>query len=189
MSAPKTLLHVCCGPCASACIERLRGDGREPVMFFSNANIAPREEYARRLESARALADAMGAEFVEDTGADHAEWLEKAARGFEDAPEGGERCRRCFEFSLSRAARFAASHGFGSFTTSLTVSPHKRSATVFEAGRAAGGDSFAEYDFKKRGGFLRSIELARQFGLYRQDYCGCEFSRRKGAGDGGPAHA
>lgn len=189
MAERRTLLHICCGPCASACVERLRDEGHEPLLFFSNANIAPREEYQRRLDSAKKLAAATGVELVEDTGASHSEWLEKVARGFEDAPEGGERCRRCFEFSLSRAAEFAAAHGCGSFTTSLTVSPHKRSATVFEAGRAAGGGLFAEYDFKKRNGFLRSIEMSRRLGLYRQDYCGCEFSRRAADVAGGGGHA
>ncbi|MBR3085429.1 MAG: epoxyqueuosine reductase QueH [Kiritimatiellae bacterium] len=175
--ASKILLHACCGPCASACIERLRAEGLEPVVFYSNANIAPDGEYRHRRDEARRLAGIMGAEFVEDTGASHAEWREKVARGFEDAPEGGERCRRCFEFNLARAAGQAARMGIG-FTTSLTVSPHKRSATVFEAGRAAGGGAFRPFDFKKRDGFRRSVTLAKEFGLYRQDYCGCEFSRR-----------
>lgn len=176
------LLHTCCGPCASACIERLRQEGREPAVFFSNANIAPDGEYEKRLDSARRLAAETGVEFIEDRGVSHDEWLEKVARGFESEPEGGERCRRCFEFNLSRAAAFAAGHSFREFTTSLTVSPHKRSATVFEAGRAAAesqpSTSFAPFDFKKGNGFLRSIALAKQFGLYRQTWCGCEFSRR-----------
>ena len=174
----KVLLHICCGPCASACVERLRGEGHDVTLFFSNANIAPKEEYARRLEAAGQLADAVGAPLVEDAGVTHDDWLEQVARGFEAAPEGGSRCRRCFAFNLARAARHAAENGFDAFTTSLTVSPHKRSATVFEAGREAGGDRFMEEDFKKRDGFRRSIELAKLYGLYRQDYCGCEFSRR-----------
>lgn len=157
------------------------------TLFFSNANIAPAEEYARRREAARRLADLTGIAFVEDTGASHAEWLETVAKGLENEPEGGARCRKCFEFSLRRAAAYAREHGFDTFTTSLTVSPHKRSQTVFEAGRAAGGDAFAEEDFKKRDGFKRSIALAAEYGLYRQSYCGCEFSRRAGGGrDGTP---
>ena len=178
------LLHTCCGPCASACVERLRQDDLEPTLFFSNANIAPREEYERRLAAARQLAEAVGVTLVEDADASHDEWLEKVAKGYEDAPEGGERCRRCFEFSLSRAAAYAAGHGISSFTTSLTVSPHKRSATVFAAGNAAaatrdGKTAFGLYDFKKRDGFRRSVALAKELGLYRQPYCGCEFSRRQ----------
>lgn len=147
-------------------------------MFFSNANIAPDAECDKRFEAAQTLAEATGTEIVRDTETTHAEWLEEVARGFEQEPEGGARCRRCFEFNLTRAAKFAHEHGFDQFTTSLTVSPHKRSTTVFEAGRAAGGDAFAEENFKKRDGFKRSLELSEQYGLYRQSYCGCEFSMR-----------
>ena len=178
----KILLHICCGPCASACVERLRGEGHDVTLFFSNANIAPKEEYARRLEAAGQLADAVGAPLVEDAGVTHDDWLEQVARGFEAAPEGGSRCRRCFAFNLARAAAYAEAHGFEKFTTSLTVSPHKRSETVFEAGREVGGGAFAEENFKKRDGFRRSLELSAQYGLYRQNYCGCEFSRRQPGG-------
>ncbi len=174
----KILLHACCGPCASACVERLREAGRDVTLFFSNANIAPEEEYLRRRDAARHLAEIVGIPFVEDTGVSHAEWLEKVAKGLEKEPEGGARCRKCFAFSLARAAAYAKEHGFESFTTSLTVSPHKRSETVFEAGREAGGASFAEENFKKRDGFKRSTVLAAEYGLYRQKYCGCEFSMR-----------
>jgi predicted adenine nucleotide alpha hydrolase (AANH) superfamily ATPase len=174
----KILLHICCGPCASACIERLRHEGFDVTLFFSNANIAPRDEYELRRDTARRLAEITEADFVEDTDASHQEWLENVAKGLEGEPEGGARCRRCFAFNMSRAAAYAKENGFEKFTTSLTVSPHKRSATVFEAGREAGGEAFAEIDFKKRDGFKRSVTLAAEYGLYRQSYCGCEFSLR-----------
>lgn len=174
----KVLLHICCGPCASACVERLRTLGHEVVLYFSNANIAPAGEYEKRLEAARQLASATGTELVEDRGASHGEWLDVVAKGFEDEPEGGARCRRCFAFNLARAAKYAAERGFDKVTTSLTVSPHKRSATVFEAGRTACGAAFLEENFKKRDGFRRSLELSAEYGLYRQAYCGCEFSLR-----------
>ena len=177
----KILLHICCGPCASACIERLREEGFDVTLFFSNANIAPQEEYEHRRETAKRLAELTDTPFVEDAGASHAEWLEKVAKGFENEPEGGARCRRCFAFNLARAAAYAEAHGFEKFTTSLTVSPHKRSETVFEAGREVGGGAFAAENFKKRDGFRRSLELSAQYGLYRQNYCGCEFSRRPSA--------
>lgn len=174
----KILLHMCCGPCASACLERLRGEGHDVNLFFSNANIAPEEEYQKRLETAKKLADSTDCKIVEDKGVTHAEWLRNVANGFEQCKEGGDRCRRCFEFNLRRAAAYASENGYDAFTTSLTVSPHKRSETVFEAGKSAGGDKFLEENFKKKDGFKRSLELSAQFGLYRQSYCGCEFSLR-----------
>lgn len=174
----RILLHMCCGPCASACLERLRAEGHEVTLFFSNANIAPDSEYRRRFSAADKLATATNTPLVEDSEVSHAEWLKEVASGLEDEPEGGERCRRCFAFNLKRAASFAKDNGYDIFTTSLTVSPHKRSALVFMVGREVGGDTFLEEDFKKRNGFLRSIELSEALGLYRQDYCGCEFSLR-----------
>lgn len=176
------LLHVCCGPCASACTLRLVGEGRRPVLYFANSNIDTEEEYERRRAEAKRLADADSLEFFAEP-YDHADWLEKAARGFENEPEKGARCARCFRYNLGKAAAFAAAHGLRAFTTSLTVSPHKPSAAVFAAGRDVGGDAFEEHDFKKRDGFLVSLARTRELGLYRQNYCGCEFSRAKGAGE------
>lgn len=207
----RVALHICCGPCASACAPRLKDDGHDTVLFFSNSNIDTWEEFDRRLAAARTLAAADGLELAVDT-YDHADWLEKVAKGFEDAPERGERCARCFRYNLARAAAFAAARGLDAFTTSLTVSPHKVSAQVFAAGRAAahtvagcdaaapggagcdaaapdgagcaaaapGGTSspaFLPVDFKKKDGFLRSLRRTAELGLYRQSFCGCEFSR------------
>ena len=173
------VLHACCGPCLTHCALALRREGREPVVFFSNSNIAPRDEYETRLASARKFSDAEGFEFVEDA-YDNDAWRE-TMRGLETEPEGGARCAECFRFNLLRAARFAAEHGIAEFTTTLTVSPKKRSATVFESARAAAaevaGVSFAPYDFKKKNGFLESVKLAEKYGLYRQNYCGCSFSK------------
>lgn len=181
----KVLLHACCGPCASACVPRLREEGHEVALFFSNCNIDTREEFERRLDAARTLGEAEGAEVVADV-YDHVEWLDKVARGFEDAPEKGARCERCFRYSMARTAEYAAAHGFDAFTSSLTVSPHKVSPMVFAAGRESvrDGARFLEADFKKRGGFLLSTRRAAELGLYRQSYCGCEFSRRAAGGGG-----
>ena len=187
----KVLLHVCCGPCASACEPALRDLGNEVVMFFSNSNIDTEDEYEKRLANARALGAADGVEVVADA-YDHADWLEKVAKGLEDEPEKGSRCARCFRYNLSRAAAYAAEHGYDAFTTSLTVSPHKVSRMVFDAGAdaawgvsakecggsAAPSPKFLEIDFKKRDGFLKSLRRSAELGLYRQPYCGCEFSRR-----------
>ena len=187
----RVMLHTCCGPCASACAPALREAGHEVVLFFSNSNIDTEEEFERRLAAARKLAEAEGVELVADA-YEHSDWLEKVARGLEDAPERGERCARCFRYSLSRTAAAAAAHGCDAFTTSLTVSPHKVSSMVFAAGEDAawaasakdcGGSSgaapeFMAEDFKKGDGFLRSLRRSAELGLYRQRYCGCEFSRR-----------
>ena len=187
----KTVLHVCCGPCASACVPRLKAAGRDVTMFFSNSNIDTSEEFSRRRAAAERLASAEGVPLAAD-GYDHEAWLSEVAAGFEDEPEGGARCERCFRFNLARAARFADGAGAESFTTSLTVSPHKRSATVFAAGDAAAAGAKAAFlheDFKKRDGFLESTRRAKALGLYRQSYCGCEFSRRaaQSAAGTGPA--
>lgn len=160
-------------------------------MFYSNSNIDTRDEFERRLESARRVADAEGVEIVADA-YDHDRWLREVAAGFESEPEKGARCERCFRFSLRRAAEFAAARGCDGFATSLTVSPHKPSAVVFAAGddaaaSVAGAPPFLHEDFKKRGGFLESTRRAAELGLYRQSYCGCEFSRRGRKPEGGAA--
>ena len=172
------LLHVCCGPCSTACVERLRAEGVEPVILFANDNIDTQEEFDRRREALESFARAAGIE-VHVKPHDHDAWRE-AVRGLEGEPEGGARCSACFRHNLAAAAAFAEERGLPGFATSLTVSPHKRSAQVFEAGHAVEGAAcpFEEWDFKKRGGFQRSVALAAEYGLYRQRYCGCEVSRR-----------
>lgn len=143
------------------------------TLFFANGNIFPGEEFERRLAAARQLAEATNTPLVVDA-YDHAAWREFVA-GLENEPERGARCLRCFEFSFRRAALYAKEHGFTGLATTLTISPHKRSTDIFRVGREV-WEGFLEIDFKKRDGFRRSLELTRQLGLYRQDYCGCEFS-------------
>ncbi|MBR1609189.1 MAG: epoxyqueuosine reductase QueH [Kiritimatiellae bacterium] len=189
MKSASLLLHACCGPCSTHCVRAVREGGEEPVLFYSNSNIDTREEFDKRLATLRSFAEAAGVAVVAD-GYDHAAWL-AAVAGLEGEPEGGRRCDACFRFNLRRAADAAARLGFGEFSTTLTVSPHKNSARVFAAGRdaaaaerAAAGDSapvFRETDFKKRGGFQESVRLSKEYGLYRQSWCGCEFSRRASA--------
>ena len=170
----KVLLHSCCGPCASACVPRLKAGGHTVAMFFSNSNIDTREEYERRLGEARKLAAAEGVPLVADA-YDHADWLRAVAAGYEQEPERGRRCERCYRYNLSRTAGYAAAHGFEAFTTSLTVSPHKPSAKIFAASE---DPRFLREDFKKKEGFKLSVKRAAELGLYRQACCGCEFSRR-----------
>lgn len=146
-------------------------------MYFANSNVDTRGEFEKRLAAARKLAAADGVElFVEPY--DHEEWLREVAAGMESEPERGRRCERCFRYNLAKTAAFASARGYDEFTTSLTVSPHKVSETVFAAGREVAGKArFLEENFKKREGFRRSLERSAALGLYRQDYCGCEFSK------------
>ena len=170
----KILLHVCCAPCSTHAIEMLMRD-YEVVLFFSDSNIWPREEYERRLGEARRIAKAYNLELVEDS-YDNEAWMEWI-KGLESEPERGKRCPKCFEFNLKKAAEYAKSHGFDYFTTTLTISPHKDSKIIFGIGKALG--NFLEIDFKKQDGFKHSLELSKKHELYRQDYCGCKFSIRK----------
>jgi len=165
MKKSKILLHTCCAPCAAPSAERLVLEGREVVLYFSNFNISPEAEYQKRLEHARKLAKKMNLVIEEDQ-YDHAEWLAHI-QGLENEPEKGERCRKCFEFSLERTNQM--------FATTLTLSPHKVSRIIFEIGEQF--PRFEPINFKKQGGFLRSIELSAEYDLYRQGYCGCEFSK------------
>ena len=184
-AAPTILLHVCCGPCATACVERLRAEGHEPALAFVNDNIDTPEEWDRRLEAAAAFARAAGVRLLVPP-RDPAAW-EADIRGFENEPEGGARCRLCFLHSFRRAFALATERGIPLVASSLTVSPHKRSATVFDAGAQAEAEAraatpsaprLAPFDFKKKDGFLRSLALSRELGLYRQNYCGCRFSHQ-----------
>lgn len=170
----KLLLHCCCGPCASACIERLLEEKRSPVLFFSNSNIISREEFDKRLACVKFLAEKYSLDLIIDP-YDHTAWLEhiRQLENYEKEPERGRRCSLCFEFSLKRTAIYAQKNGF-SFATSLTVSPHKNSRLIFSIGEKY--PHFECWDFKKKDGFIRSIQLSKEYGFYRQDFCGCEFS-------------
>ena len=178
----KVVLHTCCGPCASACVPRLKDGGHEVMMLFANSNIDTREEFEKRKAEAKRLAETDGVGFAA-LDYDHGEWLREVAAGYENEPEKGERCRRCFRYNLAKAARFAAEHGYEAYTTSLTVSPHKVSKAVFDAARDLSNPSnpsnFLFEDFKKREGFKLSVKRAAELGLYRQAYCGCEFSKTR----------
>jgi predicted adenine nucleotide alpha hydrolase (AANH) superfamily ATPase len=190
---PKLLLHACCAPCSSYCLEYLR-EYFDVTVFFYNPNITEEAEYRKRvIEEKRLIAEynrqieeknfegmnsdekARKIEIIEG------EYVPKdfydAARGYEDCKEGGERCRKCFELRLNETARVARERGFDFFTTTLTISPLKNADVLNEVGREAGGDMFLPSDFKKKNGYKRSIELSKMFDLYRQDFCGCSFSK------------
>jgi predicted adenine nucleotide alpha hydrolase (AANH) superfamily ATPase len=155
----------------------LKEDGWEPVLFFSNFNISPHREYLRRRKAAVALARSEGIAFEEDL-PNHTAWQVAVAEGYESCPEGGARCARCFRFSLQRAFEALARLNCVAFTTSLTISPPKRSALLHAIGHEIGGERFIPYDFKKQNGFQKANVRAAELGLYRQIYCGCEYSIR-----------
>jgi len=174
----RLLLHTCCAPCASHCITVLRQLGHDVTLFFSNANIAPHEEYLKRLEATKQLAKHMAAPLLIDDECEHGNWLVRAAKGFEREKEKGSRCERCFRFSLERTHAAMLKNGFDGFTSTLSVSPHKHTPTLFAVGRSIDADRFYAINFKKNDGFKHSLQLAEELGLYRQNFCGCEFSAR-----------
>jgi len=175
---PKLLLHICCGPCSTEVIRRLLPD-YQVVGFFYNPNIHPGDEYLRRLAEVQRLS-AHWRVLIDVGPHDHDRFLE-AVRGLEAEPEGGRRCEACYRLRLEEVAKAAAGNGCTIVASTLTIGPHKPAATINAIGRevcAARGLQFLEVDWKKQDGFRHSVELARELSLYRQNYCGCEFSRR-----------
>lgn len=182
----RLLLHSCCGPCSSRCLELLK-DAFSVTVFYYNPNITDAAEYAHRKgEQLRLLRETGWADVLE-CGYDPCEFY-AAAAGLEGEPEGGGRCRTCFALRLGRTARAAAEGGYGWFCSTLSVSPHKNAALLNEIGAALErqyGVRWLRNDFKKQDGYLRSVRLAERYGLYRQNYCGCGFSQRPAPGEGG----
>ena len=176
--AVKVVLHVCCGVCAAGVAERLIAEGHEVSGFFYNPNIHPPDEFQRRLEVARRVAREFG--FALEVPPYRPEEWRQEASSLADEPEGGRRCEVCFRLRLAETYRHMLDRGADAFTTTLTVSPRKPAGVVNRIGREIGGDSFLARDFKKKAGFQRTIELARRWELYRQDYCGCIYSVRSG---------
>ncbi len=174
---PSLLLQACCGPCSSYVLEYLT-QVFDVTVYFYNPNIRPEAEYDRRLDTLKQLMAAMPLEHpavLLEPGWRGEEFF-RAVQGLEREPEGGKRCAACFRLRLEDTVRTAAEWGFDYFGTTLTVSPHKNAPLI----NAIGEELAAEYgvkwlpsDFKKRNGYLRSIELSREYGLYRQVYCGC----------------
>ena len=178
--AGKTLLlHSCCAPCSSYCLGEVAKHFKTTVLYY-NPNLDTEEEYEKRkAEQIRFLRETGLAELLD---CDYSpEDFEKIAAGYESEKEGGARCARCFRLRLEKTAQTAKQGGFDYFGTILTVSPLKNARLINEIGFALEQELGVKYlpsDFKKRGGYLRSIELSKEHGLYRQDYCGCQYSKR-----------
>ena len=185
------LLHSCCAPCSSYVLEYLRPFFRITVFYF-NPNITEDQEYRKRMEEQkRLIAELNGQSSVTEGQTYPIEVLEgdyrkedffQAVKGLEQCPEGGERCFHCFELRLSKTARKAGELGADYFTTTLTISPLKNAAKINEIGQNLSKEyaiPFLPSDFKKKGGYQRSVELSKEYDLYRQDYCGCIFSQRE----------
>lgn len=177
---PRLLLHSCCAPCSSYVLEYLSHWFRITVYYF-NPNITEKQEYSHRVAEQQRLIDAM--QFVHPVDFLEGEYRPAdffaMAKGMERLPEGGERCFACYRMRLEQTARQAKAGGFDYFTTTLSVSPYKNAQKLNEIGRELSqqtGISYLCSDFKKRGGYKRSVELSGEYELYRQNYCGCIFS-------------
>ncbi len=180
---PSLLLQCCCGPCSSYVLEYLSKYFDITVLFY-NPNIYPYEEYEKRRQELIRLIESYPYEYkVESAECEYEdEEFYKVAEGYEEQPEGGARCVKCFALRLEKTAQMAKEKGFDYFSTTLTVSPHKNAQAINQLGMEIGkkyGVEFLLADFKKREGYKRSIELSKEYDLYRQDYCGCKFSLNK----------
>lgn len=185
---PTLLLHSCCGPCSSYVLEYLSAFFAVTVLFY-NPNIQPEDEYIRRLHTQQELITKLQTKHPISTLSvpwQGAVYTQKV-QGMEDTPEGGIRCTTCISMRLRETAQIAKHHGFPYFCTTLTVSPHKNALLINTLGEALAqryGIIWLPSDFKKRGGYQRSIALSREYGLYRQNYCGCLFSKPTDPWDG-----
>lgn len=177
----RLLLHSCCAPCSSYCLEEVSRYVKTTVLYY-NPNLDSEEEYLRRKsEQVRYLTETGLADFLD---CDYSpQDFRRAALGLEKEPEGGKRCRACFALRLKRTAEEAKRGGYDLFGTTLTLSPLKNAALINQIGEEIGqkiGVKYLPSDFKKRGGYLRSLELSKEHTLYRQNYCGCQYSKREG---------
>ncbi len=177
--APRLLLHSCCAPCSSYVLEYLRQYFRITV-FYYNPNISMEAEYQKRLIDAYNQLPDSGYPISVIEGAYEPEVFYAAAKGLEQCPEGGERCFACYELRLKKTAELAKKQAYDYFATTLTISPLKNAAKLNEIGErlaAAYQISWLPSDFKKKNGYKRSIELSAEYALYRQNYCGCVYSK------------
>ncbi|MDD4352208.1 MAG: epoxyqueuosine reductase QueH [Candidatus Gracilibacteria bacterium] len=174
----KLLLHTCCAPC-SAYVEQVLRPNFEVSLYYFNPNIHPKAEYQTRLAELKKYAAKYEINFIE--AAYQPETWFAYIKGYEEEPEGGERCRLCYRMRLEATAKYAKENGFEHFTSTLSISPHKKSAWINEIGKELAEKyalNFLEADFKKQDGFKKSCEVSKEEGFYRQTYCGCVYSQR-----------
>lgn len=177
----KILLHTCCAPCLTSSLEQLNSSEITSLIFWYNPNIEPFAEHKKRYETLQEFLNKSGnskllLDHDYDYKSENLQW-HQFIRGFEDEPEGGRRCKKCIEFRLRKTAGIS-DRIKTNFSTTLPVSPHKNSAMIKEIGEEI-SDDFIFYDFKKQDGYKESIRLSKYFDLYRQKYCGCQYSKRE----------
>ncbi len=184
-NVPSLLLHSCCAPCSSYCIEYLSQYFNITILYY-NPNISPEEEFFKRANEQQRLTSEMKLHRPVSVVVDsyNPQEFYSAVKGLEHIPEGGERCFRCYRLRLERAAEYASQNGFDYFCSTLSISPLKNTGKLNEIGEELSeiySVSHLPSDFKKRGGYQRSIQLSKEYGLYRQNYCGCAFSKAETA--------
>lgn len=178
---PTLLLHACCAPCSSAVLEKLC-EIFDITIFFYNPNISPESEFIFRLDELKRMLPKIELADIDVVAPpyNYTEFL-NIANGMEEMPEGGRRCHACYRLRLEKTAGYAKENGFDYFTTTLSISPYKNAQWLNEIGLYEGEKQGVKYlfsDFKKDNGYKRSCELSKEFNLYRQDYCGCVYSKR-----------
>lgn len=176
------LLHACCAPCSTACLERLANFFKVTI-FYYNPNITDEIEYKKRIEEIKKLLTLISPKYKVELleGSYEPNKFFEMAKGLEKEPERGKRCFKCYEMRLEETAKIASKLGFNNFCTTLTLSPHKNANWINEIGKKLNTEYDSNYlysDFKKKEGYKRSIELSKEYNLYRQDYCGCIYSKR-----------
>jgi predicted adenine nucleotide alpha hydrolase (AANH) superfamily ATPase len=172
----KVLLHICCGVCAAGAAKQLQEEGHQVTGFFFNPNIHPEEEYKRRLEAVDKVAKELNftltiGEYRPD------EWLQQT-QSLSDEKEGGKRCELCYKIRLRETADIMTKTGAEAFTTTLTIGPQKKASIINAIGQEIGVDKFLARDFKKKDGYKKANETAKNLEIYRQQYCGCTYSKR-----------
>lgn len=175
----KIVLHACCAICSAYPLSMLKDSGYDVVVYFYNPNIHPSEEYQKRLEAERTLCKHFDCELIEPEY--NPDEYYSFVKGFENEPERGLRCDKCFELRLQKTAEFAKSIEADAFTTSIVISPHKNFSKISQIGEKIAKDMGINYlaiDFKKKDGFLKTNRISKELDLYRQNYCGCSFAKR-----------